>query len=129
MPRPALLLAACAAGHALSQCASRVAGSHLCLVRTRRVAQVHLSDGGPDSAPPWKANASRIPAGDQPWLKTKSGLRYVDEVVGSGELAAAPQVLIVRCQGSLLSDGRPVNFNGREQPLKVCAGAASGSVK
>lgn len=123
MPRPrtAMLLATCAAVHALSQPSTRLIGPYLCHGRPRRIAPIRLSSDGPDSVSPSKANASSTARGDQSWLQTKSGLRYVDEVVGSGKPAAPPQVLIVRCEGSLLSDGRRVEFDGRSQPLKVRA--------
>ena len=55
------------------------------------------------------------------WSRTPSGLRFVDETVGR-EPTAAPQVLSVRFEGSLLSDGRRVEIDGRSSPLTIVLG-------
>jgi len=61
-------------------------------------------------------------AGATVWNKTPSGLRYVDEAIGQDEPPVAPQVLTVSCEGSLLSDGRRVEFDGRKSPFTVVLG-------
>lgn len=80
----------------------------------RVCAPIRLMEGGADQPP-----AAADPSAKVVWSTTKSGLRYVDEIEGSGDLVAAPMVLSVRCEGSLLSDGRRVEFDGRASPLTV----------
>ena len=48
------------------------------------------------------------------WRSTRGGLKYLDEHVGKGALPVLPQVVKVAYTGSLLSDGRRVEFDDEQ---------------
>lgn len=51
------------------------------------------------------------------WCTTSSGMRYVDDLIGDGDLPAPSQVVRVKYVGALLSDGRKVEFPNAKSPL------------
>ena len=56
------------------------------------------------------------------WCVSSSGLKYVDDVVGGGEEPTAEQVVKVEYSGTVLSDGRKVEFPGAKSPLTFVLG-------
>ena len=71
------------------------------------------------------------PSNPTAWLTTETGLRYIDDSVGDGELPSAESVVQVAYSGELLSDGRKVSFSGpmgsgqRTSPITFILGTES----
>lgn len=58
------------------------------------------------------------------WCTSASGLKYIDEdAAAGGEAPAAPQVVKVAYAGTVLSDGRKVEFPGAKSPLRWVLGS------
>lgn len=56
------------------------------------------------------------------WCQSDSGIKYVDEVVGEGELVAIPQLVKVAYSGELVSTGKAVEVFGAKSPAIVFMG-------